>query len=112
VFSSLQATVEFLLAIAVFGAIAFAAIDAMRYSAPAYVNASKQTKLLWVSLLVVASAIAFLQIPPPLGFGGGAVNIFGAAIVALTLYYNITVKKALAAAEPRRGSRPPERGGW
>lgn len=47
----------------------YALVQALRYSNGQYVAAGKWTKQVWTGILGAATAIGFLGIQPPIGFG-------------------------------------------
>jgi hypothetical protein len=112
VFASLQHLIVLIISVAVLVAALWAIVDAVRHSNGAYVAAGKN-KALWVGILVVAGAIAFVSLPDPLGRGPGIIGLFGIASTIAVLFYFVDVRKKL------QGNRPPRpgrggaaRGGW
>lgn len=78
----LQILVYFALYAAVFVLSVYALIDAARRPARAFRTAGKRTKEFWTILLGVATAIAFVAIPWPLGIGQMSFLALGSAIAA------------------------------
>lgn len=102
-----QAIVFLLLYLLVFVLCVVALIDLLRRPAPAFVNAGKRTKGFWGAILGVATAVAFVALPPfdaPLGF------LVLIAAVAASVYL-VDVRPAVAPYSGR-GGRGPRGGGW
>lgn len=68
-FAYAQAVIYFILLAAVFLLAGYALIDAARRPARAFTSAGKRTKGFWVGVLALATAVAFVALPWPLGFG-------------------------------------------
>lgn len=87
-FGWLQTLVIFAIsAAALIGAI-WGFIDCLRRPEGAFTAAGKWSKTIWLVLLGVATLIAFISLPWPLGTGGGIGGILGiAAIVAVIVYF-------------------------
>lgn len=114
-FAGLQFLVIAIISYAAFGAGVWALIDVARRSNDAFVSAGKQTKTLWVVILVVATALLFISLPFPLGSGGGPLNIFGLAAAVVVIIYHVGVKPALGPHRrgPSGGGRSKRNtGGW
>ena len=103
----LQVYIYLALFVAIFGASVVALVDAARRPAPAFVNAGKRTKGFWTALLGVATAVAFIAIPYPVGMGALSFLALGSAVAALVYHYD--VKPALGPS--RGGPRGPRTGG-
>jgi len=82
----------------VLGLAVWALIQAVRYQAPAYVAAGKQTKPLWVGLTAVGAALAFISYVNPL-------QLPGILAAGVSIYFLVGVRPAVAAASGRGGSR-------
>lgn len=114
-FAGLQFLVIAIISYAAFGGGVWALIDASRRPNDAFANAGKQTKTLWVVILVVATALLFVSLPFPLGGGSGPFGIIGLASAVAVIIYHVGVKPALG---PHRrgpsGGAPRNRntGGW
>lgn len=77
-----QVIVYLLLYAVVFGLAVFALVDAARRPARAFPAAGKRTKPFWVGVLAAATAVAFVAIPPPVGFGRLSFLALGSAVAA------------------------------
>lgn len=106
-----QVVVFLLLYLLVFVLCVVAVIDLLRRPATAFPQAGKRTKGFWGAILGVATAIAFVALPYPVGIGQLQFLALGSAVAAIV--YLVDVKPAI---EPysRRGPRGPAgpRGGW
>ncbi|WP_291378418.1 DUF2516 family protein [Demequina sp.] len=114
-FSFLQFLVVAAISYAAFGAAIWGLVDASRRSNEAFVSASKQTKTLWVVILVVATALLFISLPFPLGGGSGPFGIVGLAAAVAVIVYHVGVKPALGPHRkgPSGGGRNTRNtGGW
>lgn len=81
-FRTLQALIYFALYAAVFAVTVYALIDALRRPARAFVSGGKRTKQFWTVLLGIATAVAFVAVPWPLGFGMLSFLALGSAVAA------------------------------
>ena len=100
---------------AAFGAAVWGLVDASRRPHDAFVSAGKQTKTLWVVILVVATAVLFISLPFPLGRGSGPFGIVGLAAAVAAIIYHVGVKPALGPHRrgPSGGGRGTRNtGGW
>ncbi len=106
---NVQTVVFLALYVAIFVASIVALLDAVRRPPQAFVSAGKRTKNFWLTLLGIATAIAFVALPYPLGTGALSFLALGSAVAALVYLYD--VKPALG---PRgRGPQGPRSGsGW
>ncbi|MFC3687131.1 DUF2516 family protein [Aquipuribacter hungaricus] len=93
IFSSAQAVVVFVLAVAALGLTAFAFVDALRRPAAAFEYASKRTKVFWAVLLGVALALAFVSVPDPRS--GALPGILGILSVVAAGVYMADVRPAV-----------------
>lgn len=109
-FSSLQSLVTLALSIAALVGAVWALIDAAKYSNEAYVAAGKQTKTIWLVILGVATLIAFLSTPWPIGSGGGITSFLGLLAIVAVIVYFVEVKPKVSP-HHRPGSGP-SRGTW
>lgn len=113
-----QLVVYFALFFTVFVLAVWAFVDAATRPATAFVNGGKRTKNFWLALTGAATAIAFVAIPAPLGFGALSFLALGSAVAAIV--YLVDVRPAVRPYSGRgRGRRgqgggrtPPSRGGW
>lgn len=93
----------------VFVACVVALADLVRRPTAAFPAAGKRTKGFWGAVLGVATAVAFVAIPWPLGIGQLGFLALGSAVAAIV--YIVDVKPALG--PHRRGPQGPSRpGGW
>ncbi|WP_291382539.1 DUF2516 family protein [Demequina sp.] len=114
-FQFLQFLVVAAISYAAFGAGVWALIDVSRRSNDAFVSASKQSKTLWVVILVVATALLFISLPYPFGGGSGPLGIVGLAAAVAVIVYHVGVKPALGPHRrgPSGGGRSDRNtGGW
>lgn len=74
------------LRLSLLGLLAFGAIDTFARPAEAFVAAGKQTKPLWLVVLLVGSALVFFF---------GPLSIFGAAAAVAAIVYVVDVRPAL-----------------
>jgi hypothetical protein len=114
-FGTLQWGILMLLSMGALIAGVWGIIDAARYNASTFAAARKQSKALWLVILVAASAIAFISVPAPIGRGDGIIGFLGIAAVAAIAVYFATVRPALKQHEPRRGGgrrNSGSTGGW
>ncbi|WP_180965492.1 DUF2516 family protein [Brevibacterium paucivorans] len=78
-------------------------VNALRFSDEAYKAIDRHSKVLWCTILGVAAALAFVNLPITGGTGGlGLLGI--ASIVAAGIYLGDMAKK-LRAVQPRRDRR-------
>jgi len=82
VIRTLQALIYFALYAAVFLVTVYALVDALRRPARAFVSGGKRTKQFWTVLLGVATAVAFVALPWPVGFGFLSFLALGSAVAA------------------------------
>ncbi len=94
IFLTAQSLVMLILGVAVFATAVWALVNAVKADSAAYVAASKQSKTLWVILTAVGTALAFISMRAPLGFGG----IIGAGVA---IYFLVAVLPALRSASGR-----------
>ncbi len=91
-------------------------IDAARRPSSAFVNAGKQTKVLWVVILTVCTALLFVWLPYPFTRGGaGSIGFFTLVIIVAVIIYHVGVKPALGpdGRGPSGGGRSTRNtGGW
>ncbi|WP_296665232.1 DUF2516 family protein [Demequina sp.] len=117
-FGFLQSMVVFAIsAVALIGAI-WGLIDAARRSPSAFTAAGKWSKTIWMVILGVATLIAFVSLPWPLGGGGGIAGILGIASVVAVIVYFVDVRPKLGGFGGGSGggfgggSRGGSTGGW
>ena len=87
-----------------------ALVDLLRRRAPAFPAAGKRTKAFWGAVLGVATAVAFVALPYPLGIGELQFLALGSAVAATV--YLVDVKPALGPHRRGGGRGPASRGGW
>lgn len=111
-FAGLQGFIIFAVSVAVMIGAVWGLIDAARHNERTYANAGK-SKTKWLLLLGGAVLFAFVSLPPPIGRGGGVLQIFGIAAIIVVILYFVDIRKKL------QGNRPPSggsgfarRGGW
>lgn len=103
ILGSIQFGVLAIIQIAVFVMTLIAFIDSLRFKDEAYKAIDRHSKVLWCSILGVAAALAFVNLPITGGSGGlGLLGI--ASIVAAGIYLGDMAKK-LRAVQPRRDRR-------
>lgn len=113
-FGELQYLLILIIAIVTLIAAIAGLVEALRAPASAYVSAGKRTKVFWGSIMGVAALIAFLTLPPPLGFGSGVMSIFSiVALVAIIVFF-VDVRPRIKEHYRRgpSGGAGPTRGGW
>lgn len=112
-FGSLQYFIIFVIAVVTLVAGIWALVEALKYPPEAYVAAGKRTKGFWGAITGVAALIAFLTMPPPLGFGSGIFSFFTIAALAGIIIFFVDVRPALQQVHrPGPGRRKDNRGGW
>lgn len=109
---TLQALIYFALYAAVFAVAVYALIDALRRPARAFVSGGKRTKQFWTVLLGVATAVAFVALPWPVGFGALSFLALGSAVAGGV--YLADVRPAIKPYSGGSGSGRPggSYGGW
>ncbi len=112
-FGFLQLVVGSVLAYAAFALGVWAIFDIVRRGPETFVSAGKQTKVLWLIIVGVATAVLFIFLPFPFFHGAGVLNIFGLAASAAVIVYHVGVKPALGAHRkgPKGGGRS-NKGSW
>jgi hypothetical protein len=112
-FGELQYLIILVLAVVTFVAAVWALVEALRYPNDAYVAAGKRTKTFWGAITGVSALIAFLTLPPPLGFGSGIMSFFTIAALVGILVFFVDVRPRLKEQHRPGPSRPrDQRGGW
>ncbi len=111
---SIQAFVYFLLYAVVFVLSVYALVDAARRPARAYASAGKRTKQFWVWVLVAATAVAFVALPWPVGFGFLSFLALGSAVAAGVYLADVRPAIRPYSGGSGRGGRPGggPYGGW
>ncbi|MDN4473927.1 DUF2516 family protein [Demequina zhanjiangensis] len=104
-FGFLQSSVVFVLSLGALVGSIWALVDAAKYSNSAYVAAGKQTKTIWLAILAVATLIAFISVPPPIGRGGGIIGFLGIISIGAVIVYFVEVRVKVAP-HHRPGSGP------
>ena len=94
----------------VFVACVVALVDLLRRPAAAFVTAGKRTRGFWLAILGVATAVAFVAIPWPIGIGQLSFLALGSAVAAIV--YLVDVKPAIAPYSGGRGPGGRSSGGW
>jgi hypothetical protein len=111
IFGGAQLFLWLLFNVAILALAVWALVDALRRPAQAFVAAGKRTKQIWTIVLVIATAVAFFSVPPPVGLG--AFPSFLALLAAVAaIVYLVDVRPAVAPYSRRRGGDGPARGGW
>jgi Protein of unknown function (DUF2516) len=110
IIGSLQLLLFFLFYLAIFVLSAWALVDCLRRPAAAFLSAGKRTRQFWTWVLVAATVVAFISIPPPLGTGL-PLQFLALGSAAAAIIYLVDVRPAVAPYSGRRGGGPP-RGGW
>lgn len=103
-----QTLVYLALYLAVFVLSVYALVDAARRPARAFAVAGKRTKQFWTVLLGVATAVAFVALPWPLGIGALSFLALGSAVAAGV--YLADVRPAVKPYSGGRSGGP--YGGW
>ncbi|GEN81015.1 DUF2516 family protein [Actinotalea fermentans] len=106
----LQLLVYFALYAVVFAVTVYALVDALRRPAAAFVSGGKRTKQFWTILLGAATAVAFVAIPWPVGFGMLSFLALGSAVAAGV--YLADVRPAIKPYSGGSGRSRGTRGGW
>ena len=110
-FGSLQWLIMIVISVGALIASIWGLIDAARFQKSTYVAAGKQTKIVWVLILVAATAVSIISMPAPIGSGSGVFGFLGlASIIAVAVYF-AGVRPALLSHEPRRGGGQSRHGG-
>lgn len=111
-FAGVQLLVLLVLYLVAFVMCVYALVDAARRPASAFTAAGKRTKGFWLTILGVATAVAFIALPYPLGAGGMGFFVAALAAVAAGVYL-ADVRPAVGPYSGRGGgsSRGPY-GGW
>lgn len=91
---------------------AWALVDCLRRPAAAFVTAGKRTRTFWTWVLVAATAVAFISLPPPLGILLDFPRFLALASAAAAIVYLVDVRPAVAPYSRRRRGPGPSRGGW
>ncbi|WP_062209900.1 DUF2516 family protein [Demequina oxidasica] len=112
-FAFLQAAIILAISVAAFIAAIFAAVHAAKTSDGAFKAAGKQSKALWLVLMIAATAIAFVSLPWPLGNGSGTVGLLGIISLGAVIFYLVDVKpKVSGFSGGPSGPRNNNRGTW
>lgn len=111
-FAGLQALIILAISVVALVAAIVAVIHAARTPDGAFKAAGKQSKALWLVVMLAAALIAFVSLPWPLGSGGGTLGILGLVSLAAVIYYLVEVRPKVSAHSG--GPRPPHRstGTW
>lgn len=111
-----QQFIYFALYFIVFVLAVWATVDAATRPPGAFVSGGKRTKNFWLAVTGAATAVAFVAIPAPLGFGALSFLALGSAVAAIV--YLVDVRPAIRPYSGRKGGRggpggrTPPRGGW
>ncbi|WP_061963356.1 DUF2516 family protein [Demequina aurantiaca] len=112
-FAFLQAAIILAISVAAFIAAIFAVVHAAKTSDGAFKAAGKQSKALWLVLMIAATAIAFVSLPWPLGNGSGTVGLLGIISLGAVIFYLVDVKpKVSGYSGGPSGPRNNNRGTW
>ena len=110
-FGSLQWFIMIAISVGALIASVWGLIDASRFQKSAYIAAGKQTKIVWVLILVAATAVSIISMPAPIGSGSGIFGFLGlASIVAVAVYF-AGVRPALLTHGGRGGGHSQRGGG-
>lgn len=111
---TLQALIYFALYAAVFVVTVYALVDALRRPARAFTSGGKRTKQFWATLLGVATAVAFVAVPWPLGFGMLSFLALGSAVAAGVYLADVrpAIKPYSGGSGPGAGRSGGPYGGW
>ena len=113
IFGTIQYWLFFVISVGAFVFEGWAFVDALTYPAGTYANANKQSKALWVGILVAALAVGFLGLPSPIGFAvTNALGLLGIAAIAAAAIYTFGVRPALRATGRVPRQKRNKRGGW
>ncbi|WP_062381444.1 DUF2516 family protein [Demequina pelophila] len=110
-FGSLQAMVVLVISAAALAGAVWGVIDAARRPDTAFRNAGKLTKTIWLAILGVATLIAFISLPWPLGTGGGIGGILGIVSVVAVIVYFVDVRPKIGG-PTLGGNSNRSSGGW
>lgn len=91
----IQGWILVLLSVAAFAMEVYAVVDCARTRADAFTAAGKLTKQKWLVIVVIAAALGFVMLPPPIGFGDSVLNIFGVIAVVASAVYLVDVRPAV-----------------
>jgi hypothetical protein len=91
-FASLQQIIILVISVIALVAAVVAVIHAARTPDGAFKAAGKQSKALWLVVMLVAALIAFISLPWPLGTGNGPLGLLGLISLAAVIYYLVDVK--------------------
>jgi uncharacterized iron-regulated membrane protein len=91
-FAFLQTAIVLILSIVALVASLYAVVHAGRTPDAAFKAAGKQSKALWLILMLVAALISFVSLPWPLGNGGGMFGLLGLIALAAVIFYLVDVK--------------------
>ena len=112
--ATVQVFLYFVFYVAIFGLAVWALVDLLSRPATAFTQAGKRTKAIWGAILGVATAIAFMALPAPIGLNFLPFLALLSAVAAIV--YLVDVRPAIAPysrRRPRGGSGPSSpRGGW
>jgi hypothetical protein len=111
-FGWLQVSIVLIISIVVFGASAWALIQALRFPPEAYVAAGKRTKVFWASIVGVATVFAFLCLPPASGFNVFFLLETAAATAALIFFVDVLPRLREVHRPGQSRPRDNTRGGW
>lgn len=111
-FGGLQNLVVLLISVAAFVGAVWGLADAARASRDAFAAGGRQSKTTWLVILGIASALLFISLPWPVGYGSGAFGFLGLASSAAVILYFVWVKPAIDPYRNSRGSSRGNRGGW
>ena len=103
-----QIVIFLALHVLVLGFCVVAVVDAARRPAAAFTAAGKRTKNFWLAVTGVATAVAFVGLPPPLGLGLFGFLVIVAAVAGIV--YLVDVRPAVSSYGGGRGGRA--RGSW
>ncbi|MBD7920024.1 DUF2516 family protein [Cellulomonas sp. Sa3CUA2] len=111
IIGSLQFVLFLVFYVTIFVLSVWALVDCLRRPAAAFVSAGKRTRQFWTWVLVAATVVAFISIPPPLGIGLPFPSFLALVSAAAAIVYLVDVRPAVGPYTRRRGGGP-SRGGW
>ncbi|SFJ69581.1 DUF2516 family protein [Cellulomonas sp. KH9] len=112
IIGSLQVLLFLVFYVAILVLSAWALVDCLRRPAAAFTAAGKRTRTFWTWVLVAATVVAFISIPPPLGLPLRFPSFLALVSAAAAIVYLVDVRPAVTPYSRRRGGGPSRGGGW